>query len=82
MTPTYSSRPSMNRSAIASVPIESCTNLTRSFSLASSSTTDACAIPIDASWVSDLTMTGNFSRRGSLIASPRRKTANSGTGIR
>ena len=55
---------------------------TRSSSLASSSTTEAWEIPIDASRVSDLTMSGNPSRRGLRTARPRGTTTKSGTGIR
>ena len=57
-------------------------NFTRSTNLSSSLTTDACAMPIDASCVSDFTMSGNCRRFGRVIARPRRKTAKSGTGMR
>ena len=42
-------------------------NATRSFSFSSLSTTDACEMPIDASCVSDLTISGNASRLGRRI---------------
>ena len=48
----------MNCSMIASVLIDSWMNCTRSRSFASSSTTDACEMPIDDSWVSDFTIAG------------------------
>ena len=39
-------------------------------------------MPIDASWVSDLTMSGKVSRFGLRTGRPMRKTSNSGTSIR
>ena len=57
-------------------------NVTRSFSFSSVSTTDACEMPIDASCVSDFTISGKLSRLGRRIGRPIRKTSNSGTGIR
>ena len=54
---------------------------TRSFSLSSSSTTEACEMPIEASCVSDFTISGNCRRFGRWIARPTRNTANSGTGM-
>ena len=50
---------------------------TRSLSFSSLSTTDACEIPIDASWVSDFTINGNASRFARRIGRPIRKTSNS-----
>ena len=58
MTPTYSSRPSMNSSTMASVPILSWMNPMRVFSASSSRTTEDCAMPTDASSSSGLTMSG------------------------
>ena len=54
----------MYSSTSASVPIDSWMKRTRSSSFASSSTTDACEMPIEASSVSDLTISGKRSRRG------------------
>jgi hypothetical protein len=82
ITPQYSSRPSTNCSTIASVVIESWMNCTRSRSLVSSSTTDACEMPIDASCVSDLTITGYVRRLVSRAFRPRGTIRNSGTGMR
>ena len=55
---------------------------TRSSSFASSSTTEACEMPIEASRVRDLTMSGKPSRRGRRTAGPRGNTTKSVTGIR
>ena len=81
-TDTYSSRPSMYCSTIALVPTLSWTNATRSRSFSSLSTTDAWAMPRDASSVSDLTISGKDRRRGRRTARPIAKTAKSGHGIR
>ena len=69
-------------STMAAVPMLSWMNVTRSFSFSSLSTTDACEMPIDASCVSDFTISGNASRFGRRIGRPMRKTSNSGTGMR
>src|SRR3989304_4998654 len=53
----------MYSSTSASVPIDSWMKRTRSSSFASSSTTDACEMPIEASSVSDLTNDGKRNRR-------------------
>ena len=39
-------------------------------------------MPIDDSWVSDLTISGNCRRLGRCTARPTRNTVNSGTGMR
>src|SRR5436305_320931 len=54
-------------------------NVTRSFSLSSLSTTDAWEMPMDASCVSDFTISGNVRRFGRRIGRPLRNTSNSGT---
>ena len=69
-------------STMAAVPMLSWTNSTRSFSFSSLSTTEACEIPIEASSVSDFTMSGNVSRLGRRTGRPARKTSNSGTRMR
>ncbi len=69
-------------STMAAVPMLSWMNATRSFSFSSVSTTDACEIPIDASCVSDLTMSGNWSRFGRRMRWPIRNTSKSGTPMR
>ena len=53
---------------------------TRSFSFSSLSTTDACEMPIEASCVSDFTISGNGRRLGRRIGRPMRNTSNSGHG--
>ena len=55
---------------------------TRSSSFASSSTIEAWEIPIDASRVRDLTMSGKPSRRGLRTARPRGTATKSGTATR
>ena len=55
-------------------------NSTRLRSFSSSPTTDACEMPIDASWVSDFTMSGNCSRFGSRTLRPRRNDGELGHG--
>ena len=69
-------------STMAAVPMLSWMNATRSFSFSSLSTTEACEMPIDASCVSDFTISGNGSRLGRRIGRPMRNTSNSGTGMR
>ena len=59
-------------STMAAVPMLSWMNATRSFSFSSLSTTDACEMPIDASCVSDLTISGNGRRFGRRIGRPMR----------
>ena len=57
-------------SAIAAVPMLSWMKVTRSLSFSSLSTTDACEMPIDASCVSDFTISGNGRRLGRRIGRP------------
>src|SRR6266571_2763246 len=81
MSPTYSSRPSISSSTIAAWLNFSWTNFTRSARLASSSTTDACAMPTDASSSSGLTISGKRSSDGRTGFSPGWHSANAGTRI-
>ena len=82
MTPTYSSRPSMYSSTSASDFTCSCTNSMRSLSLALSSTTEAWAMPREASSTVDFTNSGKRSLRGTCRRAPRRNTANCGVAMR
>src|SRR5207245_6677636 len=59
-----------------------CTNSMRSLSRAASSTTDAWAIPSDASSTVDLTNSGKRSFRGTWKCAPRGNTANCGVAMR
>ena len=69
-------------SAIASVPIFSWMNVTRSFSFSSLVTSDACAMPSDASSVSDLTSSGYCSSFGRAIRRFAGNTRKRGAGTR
>ena len=64
----------MYSSTSASVPIVSWMKRTRSSSFSSSSTTEACEMPIEASSVRDFTISGKRSRRGLLTRRPRGNT--------
>jgi hypothetical protein len=72
----------MNCSAIAGVPMRSWMNFMRSCSFSSLSTTDARAMPQDASSLTLLTISGRPSRDGRLILRLMGNTAKSGTGMR
>ena len=82
ITPTYSSRPSMNRSTRASVPTRSWMNLIRSCSFSSSSTTEAWEMPMEASRVSDFTKSGKPSFLLAFNRRPLATMAKCGTGMR
>jgi hypothetical protein len=72
----------MKLSAIASVPSFSCTKAARSRSFSSSSTTEAWAMPSEASSVRLLTMSGKPSALGRCTGRPRGKTAKPGVRMR
>ena len=72
ITLTYSSRPSMNSSAMAGWVKLSWMNCTRSFRDSRSGTTDACAMPLEASSSSGFTMSGNGTSGASFTSSVTR----------
>ena len=69
-------------SAIAAVPIRSWMKVTRSASASSVSTTEAWAMPIEASSFRLLTISGSASRGGRLILRPIGNTTKAGVGTR
>ena len=66
----------------AAVPTLAWMKATRSLSLSSSWTMDACEIPSEASSVTDLTMRGKGSHVGRLTRRPCGTTMKSGNGMR
>ena len=71
MTPTYSSRPSMYSSTSASEWVCSWMKAMRSTNCSSSSTTEACAMPSEASSVDDFTNIGKVQPASVCAASYR-----------
>ena len=71
----------MNSSTIASVLMRSWMNVTRSLSASSSRTTDACAMPTDASSSSGLTISGKRRSLGRCVLAPRGQTMKCGIRI-
>ena len=72
----------MYSSTSASEWVCSWMNSMRSFSWRSSETTEACAMPSEASSVEDFTNIGKRSRFGSRGLRPRANTTNCGVGTR
>ena len=79
--PTYSSRPSISSSTIAAWRYFSWMNFTRSARSESSSTTDACEMPTEASSSRGFTIRGNRSAEGRTGFPPGWNSANAGKRI-